>query len=181
MAGPSPRLTRHLVVMGVAGVGKSTIAQRLAADLDLELAEGDDFHPQANIAKMSSGQPLTDEDRWPWLHALADWTEQKHAAGQSTVLTCSALRKAYRDILRRPDPDTFFVHLYGDEDLLRERMESRDHFMPASLLRSQFDTLEPLQPDESGVAVDTALSVADIVERVEAAMQVTEEGPLPGR
>lgn len=181
MAEQSPRLTRHLVVMGVAGVGKSTIAQRLAADLYLELAEGDDFHPQANIAKMSSGQALTDEDRWPWLQALADWTERKRAAGQSTVLTCSALRKVYRDILRGPVPETFFVYLYGDEHLLRERMEAREHFMPVSLLRSQFDTLEPLQPDESGVAVDTALPVDDIAERVKAAMLVTEEGRLPGR
>lgn len=170
--------------MGVAGVGKSTIAQRLAADLDLALAEGDDFHPEANIAKMSSGRPLTDEDRWPWLRALADWTEQKRDAGRSTVVTCSALRRVYRDILRRPDPRTFFVHLYGEEGLLRERMESRDHFMPASLLRSQFDTLEPLQPDESGVAVDTALAVDDIVERVEAEIRAagaTSPSPQPGR
>jgi gluconokinase len=91
-------LTQHLIVMGVAGVGKSTIAQRLAADLDLELAEGDDFHPPANVAKMSSGQPLTDEDRWPWLNALADWTARQRAAGRSTVLTCSALRRVYRNI-----------------------------------------------------------------------------------
>jgi len=170
MATPSSP-THHLIVMGVAGVGKSTIAQRLAGDLDLELAEGDDFHPQANIAKMSSGQPLTDEDRWPWLGALADWTTERRAAGQSTVLTCSALRKAYRDVLRRPDPATFFVHLYGDESLLRERMLSRQHFMPASLLRSQFETLEPLEADESGIAVDTAGSVDAITERVGAALQ----------
>ena len=173
MAGSSPGQTQHVVVMGVAGVGKSTIAQRLAADLDLELAEGDDFHPRANIAKMSSGQPLTDEDRWPWLEALADWTANKRAAGRSTVVTCSALKKVYRDILRRPGPGTFFVHLYGDERLLLERMESREHFMPASLLRSQFDTLEPLESDESGIAVDTASSADDIAERVQAALRST--------
>ena len=173
MAGPRSGPTRHLIVMGVAGVGKSTIAQRLAEDLDLELAEGDDFHPAANIAKMSSGRPLTDDDRWPWLEALADWTARKRAAGQSTVLTCSALRKVYRDVLRRPAVETFFVHLYGDEGLLRKRMESRRHFMPASLLRSQFDTLEPLEPEESGVAVDTASSVDDIAERVKAALRST--------
>jgi carbohydrate kinase (thermoresistant glucokinase family) len=171
MAAAPPRPTRHLIVMGVAGVGKSTIARRLADDLDLAMAEGDDFHPRANIAKMSSGQPLTDEDRWPWLDALADWTAERRAAGQSTVLTCSALRKVYRDVLRRPDPATFFVHLYGDESLLRERMSSRQHFMPASLLRSQFETLEPLEPGESGIAVDTAASVDAIAERVEAALQ----------
>jgi gluconokinase len=173
MAGSRAGLTRHLIVMGVAGVGKSTIARRLADDLELEMAEGDDFHPRANIEKMSSGRPLTDEDRWPWLEALADWTAQRRAAGQSTVLTCSALRRAYRDVLRRPDPDTFFVHLYGDEGMLRERMASRQHFMPASLLRSQFETLEPLEPDESGIAVDTAASVEAIAERVEAALQIT--------
>jgi len=163
--------TRHLIVMGVAGVGKSTVAQRLADDLDFEMAEGDDFHPRANIEKMSSGRPLTDEDRWPWLEALADWTAQRRAAGQSTVLTCSALRRAYRDVLRRPDPAAFFVHLYGDESLLRDRMSSRQHFMPASLLRSQFETLEPLEADESGIAVDTAASVDAIAERVKAALQ----------
>ncbi len=172
MTGAPSRPTRHLIVMGVAGVGKSTIARRLADDLDFQLAEGDDFHPQANVAKMSSGQPLTDEDRWPWLEALADWTAQRRAAGQSTVVTCSALRKAYRDVLRRPDPDTFFVHLYGDEGLLRDRMLSREHFMPASLLRSQFETLEPLEPDETGIAVDTAGSVEAIAEQVEAALQI---------
>src|SRR5688572_19944334 len=170
MAESRSGLTRHLIVMGVAGVGKSTIARRLADYLELEMAEGDDFHPRANIEKMSSGRPLTDEDRWPWLEALADWTAQRRAAGQSTVLTCSALRRAYRDVLRRPDPDTFFVHLYGDEGMLRERMASRQHFMPASLLRSQFETLEPLEPDESGIAVDTAASVEAIAERVEAAL-----------
>ena len=159
---------------GVAGVGKSTIARRLADDLELELAEGDDFHPPANIAKMSAGRPLTDEDRWPWLEALADWTAHERAAGRSTVLTCSALKRAYRDILRRPDPHTFFVHLEGDEELLRERMESREHFMPASLLRSQFDTLEPLERDESGVGVDTAATVDEIAERVKAALAATE-------
>ncbi len=173
MAESRSGLTRHLIVMGVAGVGKSTIARRLADDLELEMAEGDDFHPRANIEKMSSGRPLTDEDRWPWLEALADWTAQRRAAGQSTVLTCSALRRAYRDVLRRPDPDSFFVHLYGDEGLLRERMASRQHFMPASLLRSQFETLEPLEPDESGIAVDTGASVEAIAERVEAALQIT--------
>lgn len=151
--------------MGVAGVGKSTIAQGIAAELDLELAEGDDFHPQANVEKMSSGQALTDEDRWPWLEQLADWTRERRTAGVSTVVTCSALRKVYRDVLRGADPDTFFVFLYGDEDLLLERMRSREHFMPGSLLRSQFETLEALEPDESGVALDVAQSVEEIVEQ----------------
>jgi len=151
--------------MGVAGVGKSTIAKALAAELHLERAEGDDFHPRSNVEKMSSGQPLTDEDRWPWLERLVDWTRERRAAGVSTVVTCSALRKVYRDVLRGADPDTFFVFLYGDEDLLLGRMESREHFMPASLLRSQFETLEPLASDESGVALDVTQDVERVVEQ----------------
>lgn len=169
MAGSSGG-TRHLVVMGVAGVGKSTVAQRLAADLDLALAEGDDFHPQANIDKMASGTPLTDEDRWPWLAALADWTAGQRRTGRGTVVTCSALKRAYRDVLRRADPDTFFVHLCGAEELLRTRMEARDHFMPASLLRSQLDTLEPLGADERGVEIDIDATVDEVVRRAEAAL-----------
>ena len=160
------RRTRHLVVMGVSGVGKSTVAERLAADLGLELAEGDTFHPAANVEKMSSGQALTDEDRWPWLEALADWTAARRTAGRDTVLTCSALKRAYRDVLRRGAADTYFVCLVGEESLLRERMESREHFMPASLLRSQLDTLEPLAPDERGAKIDVALPVDEIVARV---------------
>ncbi len=151
--------------MGVAGVGKSTIAQGLAAELDLELAEGDDFHPASNVEKMSSGHALSDEDRWPWLEQLADWTRERRAAGVSTVVTCSALRKAYRDVLRGADPDTFFVFLHGDEALLQERMKARDHFMPGSLLRSQFETLEPLASDEVGVALDVDQPVEVVVEQ----------------
>ncbi|MDQ3484962.1 MAG: gluconokinase [Actinomycetota bacterium] len=157
--------TRHLVVMGVAGVGKSTIAQALAAELHLQVAEGDDFHPRSNVEKMSSGEALTDEDRWPWLEKLADWTRERRTAGVSTVVTCSALRKVYRDVLRGADPDTFYVYLYGDEELLLERMKSREHFMPGSLLRSQFETLEPLASDEAGVAVDVARDVEEVVEQ----------------
>lgn len=156
--------TLHLVVMGVAGIGKSTVAHRLAADVDRELAlaEGDDFHPPANIAKMANGQPLTDADRRPWLEALADWTRAQRSRGQSTISTCSALRRAYRDILRAGIPETYFVHLHGSEDLSRQRMESRDHFMPVTLLRSQLDTLEPLEPDEPGIVIDAGLSLDEI-------------------
>ncbi|QIK68756.1 gluconokinase [Nocardioides sp. HDW12B] len=152
--------------MGVSGVGKSTVAERLAAELDLELAEGDAFHPEANIAKMSAGDPLTDEDRWPWLAALAGWTAERREAGRDTVLTCSALKRVYRDVLRRGAPDSFFVCLAGDEALLRERMEGREHFMPPSLLRSQLDTLEPLEGDEPGTVVDVARSIDEIVAEV---------------
>lgn len=153
----------HVVVMGVAGCGKTTIARHLRDEFGLRLAEADDLHPPANIAKMSSGEPLTDEDRWPWLDALARWTADQHAAGTSTVLACSALRRAYRDVLRRPVPDTFFLHLHGEEDLLHRRMQRRDHFMPPALLRSQFETLEVLQPDEHGETLDVAPAVDELV------------------
>jgi len=163
--------------MGVAGCGKSTVAGMLRDEFDLQLAEGDDFHPVANIAKMSRGEPLTDEDRWPWLEALARWTAERRAAGQSTVVTCSALKRAYRDVLRGPVPRTLFLHLYGDEDLLLRRMEGRDHFMPASLLRSQFETLEDLQADECGVVIDVGISVQELARKaVEAVAAMRKTG-----
>jgi carbohydrate kinase (thermoresistant glucokinase family) len=158
--------TLHVVVMGVAGSGKSTAAQVISDEFGMEVAEGDDFHPRANIEKMSGGEALTDADRWPWLDALADWTAERRDAGRSTVLTCSALKRAYRDVLRRPDPATFFVHLRGDEQLLRRRLESRDHFMPASLLRSQLETLEELAPDERGAAVEATLALQELTDTV---------------
>jgi len=162
VTGSAPNPARHLVVMGVAGVGKSTIAQRLADDLDLEMAEGDDFHPQANIAKMASGRPLTDEDRWPWLDAIGEWLAAH--GGPGGVISCSALRRAYRDVLVDAAPRTQFLHLIGDHDLIKSRMEHRDHFMPASLLESQEQTLEPLQEDENGWAFDIAPSPPEIVD-----------------
>jgi len=142
--------------MGVAGSGKSTVAHHLADEFGLRVAEADEFHPPANIAKMSSGEPLTDDDRWPWLEELARWTADRLAEATSTVLACSALRRSYRDVLRRPVPDTYFLHLHGAEDLLHRRMRRRDHFMPPTLLRSQFETLERLGPDERGTVLDVA-------------------------
>ncbi|HKJ11144.1 MAG TPA: gluconokinase [Ornithinimicrobium sp.] len=146
---------QHLVVMGVSGSGKSTVGKAIAERLGWEFAEGDDFHPPENKAKMERGDPLVDEDRWPWLEKLAGWTAGRDEEGTSTVVTCSALRAVYRDILRRGG-ETFFVHLVGDKDLLMERMQGREHFMPASLLDSQLDTLEPLGPDEPGMTQDVA-------------------------
>jgi gluconokinase len=145
----------HVVVMGVSGSGKSTVAGLIAERLGWEFAEGDDFHPPENVEKMERGDPLVDEDRWPWLEKLAAWTHERDVAGESTVVTCSALRKVYRDILRQGG-STFYVHLVGDKSLLLERMESREHFMPPSLLESQLDTLEPLEPDELGMSQDVA-------------------------
>ncbi|MFD0856392.1 gluconokinase [Actinomadura adrarensis] len=149
--------------MGVAGCGKSTIARRLRDEAGLRMAEADDFHPRANIAKMSGGEPLTDDDRWPWLEALARWTADQRATGTSTVLACSALKRSYRDVLRRPVPDTYFLHLHGTEALLRQRMQDRTHFMPPALLLSQLGTLEPLQPDEHGAVLDVAPAVDELV------------------
>jgi gluconokinase len=161
----------HVVAMGVSGTGKSTVAALLAERLGLDYIEGDSHHPQANIDKMSSGVPLTDEDRRPWLETLAHLVRERHEQGRSTVLTCSALRRRYRDILRSgaPDGDLFFVHLDAPFEVLDERMKAREHFMPPSLLRSQIETLEPLEADERGVRVDVSLPVDTVVdEAVEA-------------
>lgn len=156
---PHPLHPLHLVVMGVSGSGKSTVARALQERLGWELAEGDDFHPPENLARMRAGIPLADDDRWGWLDSLADWAAQREARGEPTIMACSALRRAYRDVLRRGGERTSFVHCTGDRDLLLERMESREHFMPPSLLESQLAVLEPLQPDEQGMDVDVALPV----------------------
>ena len=162
----------QVVVMGVAGTGKSTIGALLAADLGVELIEGDEHHPASNIEKLSSGQPLTDGDRWPWLETLAGMLAEERESGRSAVLTCSALRRAYRDLLRGkiPSDEVFFVHLHGSFEVLDQRMRGRRHFMPAALLQSQLDTLEPLEPDESGVLVDVGQPVEHVVEQVRAAL-----------
>lgn len=165
----------HLVFMGVSGSGKSTAMLAVEERLGWEYAEGDDFHPPENVAKMASGRPLTDADRWGWLDSLAVWTKERDEQGISTLLSCSALRRAYRDVLRRGG-HTFFVHLVGDKGLLLQRMESREHFMPSSLLESQLDTLEPLQPDEEGLVVD----VAQAPERI-AAMVLARLGLVAGQ
>jgi gluconokinase len=164
----------HVVAMGVAGTGKSTIGELVAADLGVELIEGDSFHPQSNIDKMSAGRPLTDEDRQPWLQRLSELVAAEHEQGRSSVLACSALRRRYRDILRGelPEGSMFFVHLHADFAVLDARMQTRKHFMPPSLLQSQFDTLEHLEDDEDGVAVDVALPVDEVLAKVRAALRV---------
>jgi carbohydrate kinase (thermoresistant glucokinase family) len=159
--------------MGVSGSGKTTVAKELAARLGYAFAEGDDFHPPANVQKMSAGVPLDDTDREPWLRGLATWVRERHDDGVSTVMTCSALRRRYRDVLRRGADTTFFVHLAVDRERLLQRMSGREHFMPASLLRSQLDALEPLQPDEDGVTVEVTDEppdrvVQEVVDRLDA-------------
>ena len=152
--------------MGVSGTGKSAVARRVAALLCAAFVEGDDLHPPENVARMASGTPLTDQDRWPWLQTLAAFLEDRRASDRATVLTCSALRRQYRDVLRgaAPPERTVFLHLHGDVELLRARMSVRDHFMPASLLESQLDTLEELEPDERGTTVDVTPPVEEVVE-----------------
>ncbi len=143
-----------VVVMGVAGSGKTTVAEGLAARMHWLFAEGDAFHPAANVAKMHAGTPLTDEDRWPWLRLIGDWMSEQEAAGRSAVITCSALRRVYRDLLREGRPAVRFLHVTLPEVAIADRLEHREgHYMPPSLLPSQLATLEPLQPDEPGVEV----------------------------
>jgi gluconokinase len=141
--------------MGVSGSGKSTTAAELVRRLGWDFAEGDDFHPRSNVAKMHAGIPLDDDDRWPWLRALAAWIGEHEREGRSAVVTCSALKRSYRDLLRDGHPSVWFAHVAEDPALIRERIEGRTgHYMPASLLDSQLATLEPLQPDEPGAVVN---------------------------
>ena len=164
---------RQVVVMGVTATGKSAVGRRLAAKLGMTYIEGDEFHPESNIEKMSAGEPLTDDDRKPWLETLARMLADNGKAGVATVLGCSALRRSYRDILRGPaSPDAVgFIHLTASFDVLRHRMEQREHFMPASLLQSQFDTLEPLDDDEQGAVLDVDAPLADVVDAAVAAVE----------
>ncbi|WP_261663088.1 gluconokinase [Deinococcus sp. Marseille-Q6407] len=143
---------KHLVIMGVSGSGKSTLAAELQRQLGWPFAEADEFHPQANIDKMSRGEALTDRDRWPWLEALRDWMSRQDRAGQPSLVTCSALKRSYRDLLRGAEGEVVFALLHGDRDLLSQRLQRRKgHFMPPSLLDSQLSTLELPAPDEAGV------------------------------
>jgi gluconokinase len=151
-----------VVVMGISGVGKSAVGRELAERFGVEYVDGDDFHSEANIAKMSAGTPLTDDDRWPWLEDIGRWLAQHGADGG--VVSCSALRRVYRDVLTDAAPRTLFLHLTGSHDLIRSRMEGRDHFMPLSLLQSQEETLEPLQDDERGWAFDITPPPGQIVD-----------------
>ena len=152
-----------IVVMGVSGSGKSTVGAALAQRLRVPFADADDFHPPANIDKMTTGQALNDDDRYPWLEAIGEWLAARCADGG--VMSCSALKRKYRDQLRRHCPNTIFLHLAGTPEVIGRRQASRPgHFMPASLLVSQFDTLEPLQRDEGGVTVDVDQDIDSIVE-----------------
>ncbi len=166
----------HLVVMGVAGSGKSTIAAALSQQLGWACAEADEFHPQSNIDKMTRGIPLQDEDRWPWLQEIQNWMTAQATAGTSTVLTCSALKQTYRQLLSEADGRVLFVHLDGGADLIGRRMQGREgHFMPPTLLPSQLATLEPLNDAElaaGSLRLDISLSPEQIAAAVIAALKL---------
>ena len=169
------RAPQAIVVMGVAGSGKTTVAALLAGRLGASFAEGDDFHSPANVAKMAAGHPLDDEDRWPWLRGIRDWFAKELSEGRSAVVPCSALRRGYRELLETAGGGTGsgsagavrFVHLTGSYDLLRTRIQGRaGHFMKPEMLDSQLAALEPLQDDEPGFAVDVTPRPDQIVEEI---------------
>ncbi len=166
--GRGGRRLSHILVMGVSGSGKTSVSQGLVSRLDGVFVEADDYHPQSNIDLMASGQPLTDEHRWPWLKAVADAAADASSTSSKTVvIACSALKRAYRDRLRALIGPIAIVHLDGAEELIARRLVSRQgHFMSASLLPSQFATLEPLGPDEPGIVIPVSEPVDRIVDRV---------------
>ncbi|MEY9942476.1 gluconokinase [Streptacidiphilus sp. MAP5-3] len=173
------RPARAIVVMGVAGVGKTTVAQGLAQRLGLPYGEADDFHPAANIAKMAAGHPLDDQDREPWLRALGTWLGEQVAAGNGGVVTCSALKRSYRDLLREACPSAFFLYLTGPDALIEGRLAHRSgHFMKAHMLDSQLAILEPLGADENGAVLDVDASPENLVESAVALLPRPVNGDL---
>jgi gluconokinase len=173
-----------LVVMGVSGSGKSTIAAMLAHRLHWLYEDGDWFHPKRNIEKMHHGEPLTDQDRWPWLHAIADWIDATRKSGNHGIVACSALKRAYRDILiGNGRSDVRLVYLKGDQDLIAQRIAARaDHFMPPKLLDSQFAALEEPKADERPITVSVVPHPREIVETIAGKLNIDEAvGAEPSR
>lgn len=164
-----------LVLMGVSACGKSTVAAIVAGRLGWDFGEGDDLHPPANVAKMHRGVPLTDDDRAPWLRAVSQWITEHTDAGKPAVITCSALRRSYRDALR--NEYVVFVLLDGTFDQIADRLAKRHgHYMPASLLQSQFDTLERPGPDERAIVVDITPSASEQAAQIIAELHLTSTG-----
>jgi gluconokinase len=154
----------RIVVGGVSGSGKSTVGQLLAERLRLPFADGDDFHSKANVDKMTAGIALDDDDRRPWLISIGEWLAGHDRGG---VVACSALKRSYRDLIRHGCPDAFHVQLTGDRELIAERQAARHgHFMPASLMDSQWATFELLDEDEAGVVLDVGPAVEKLVEQI---------------
>jgi gluconokinase len=170
-----------LVVMGVSGSGKTTVASKLAERLHWTFEDGDRFHPKSNVEKMSAGHPLTDEDRWPWLNAIADEIGRVCRAGEHAVIACSALKRTYRDVLLRGRDDVRTVFLNGTQQLIAHRLALRkDHFMPPGLLDSQFGTLEPPGLDENAIDVSIDAPVDAIVDDIVGKLQATTDGRNSG-
>jgi len=156
-----------LVLMGVSGCGKSTVAALLAGQLGWAFEEGDALHPPANVAKMAAGHPLTDDDRWPWLELVAEWIEHQLDSGESGIVTCSSLKRSYRDLLNRRGSGVVFVYLAGDKATIAARLAVRHgHFMPSSLLDSQFADLEEPAADEPALRVDVGAAPEVIAEEI---------------
>jgi gluconokinase len=165
-----------LVLMGVSGSGKSTIGTQLALRLHWEYEDGDWFHPASNVDKMHNGIPLTDDDRWPWLRAIADWIDKTRHAGGHAAIACSALKRRYRDVLIGNRRDVRLIYLKGDETLIARRIATRhEHFMPRSLLHSQFEALEEPGPDEAPVIVSIEPAPRIIVTRILSALNMVEQ------
>lgn len=169
--GPPP----VLVLMGVSGCGKSTLAGVLSGRLGWDLVEGDDLHPAENVAKMAAGHPLTDADRWPWLDKLAEWIHERTDAGKPGIMTCSALKRSYRDVLR--GESVLFVYLRGTRDQIAARLANRHgHYMPSSLLDSQFATLQPPDPDENSVTIDVGETPSEEADELIALLHLRKTG-----
>lgn len=167
-----------VVVMGVSGSGKTSVGRALAEKVGGTFLDADDLHPASNVAKMASGTPLTDADRWPWLDVVAQELRAGENGGSPVVIACSALRRAYRDRLRRDVGEVVFIHLDGSKETISGRMDRPGHFMPASLLDSQLQALEPLEEDEVGERLDIRLEVAELVG---VAVRLLSAAPIPPR
>jgi gluconokinase len=181
VSGDSSQTPCALIVMGVSGSGKSTIAEKLAERMGWRYEDGDTFHPASNVAKMSAGHPLTDEDRWPWLQAIADEIDRACKAGEHLAVACSALKHSYRDVLVHGRDDVRIVYLRGTQELIAGRLtERKGHFMPPGLLASQFKTLEPPGPDENPLMVSIDASVEEIVDDITGQLRLSA-GSTPRR
>ncbi len=182
MADETAKIPCALIVMGVSGSGKSTIGEMLAERLGWTFEDGDRFHPAANVAKMSAGHPLTDEDRRPWLQAIADEIDRVCKADERAVIACSALKRAYRDILVHGRDDVRIVFLDGTQDLIASRLAARKgHFMPPGLLASQFRTLEPPADNENPITVSIDATVETIVDDIIRRLRLGPEGDADSR
>lgn len=176
----SPPGPAAVIIMGVSGCGKSTIGALLASRLRWEFEDADWLHPAANVEKMHNGIPLTDEDRWPWLAAIAAWIDHSRRSGGRAVVACSALKRRYRDVLIGDRANVRLVYLKGDEALIARRIATRhEHFMPRSLLHGQFETLEEPGPDENPIIVSIEPQPREIVAKILSALNMIEGAQPP--